>query len=98
MHELARHQESKIVAGPLMPDHSHLGIRLPPKYAVSNVGGDLEGKRAIQIARQYGGRPRNFTGEPFWARGYFVSPGGSTRRWGGRPSETRKLEMSDTTQ
>ena len=73
LHELARHQESKIVAGPLMPDHSPMGISLPPKYAVSNVGGDLKGKRAIQIARQYGGRPRNFTGEHFWARGYFVS-------------------------
>lgn len=35
--------------------------------------GYLKGKRAIQIARQFGGRERNFTGESFWARGYFVS-------------------------
>ena len=27
----------------------------------------------IQIARTFGGRQRNFTGENFWARGYFVS-------------------------
>ncbi|HEY1589025.1 MAG TPA: transposase, partial [Rhodanobacter sp.] len=25
------------------------------------------------IARKFGGRSRNFTGESFWARGYFVS-------------------------
>jgi REP element-mobilizing transposase RayT len=25
------------------------------------------------IARKFGGRQRNFTGEVFWARGYFVS-------------------------
>ncbi len=28
---------------------------------------------AIMIARQFGGRTKNFTGEVFWARGYFVS-------------------------
>jgi len=31
-----------------------------------------KGKSAIQIARKYGGRRRNFTGENFWARSYFV--------------------------
>jgi putative transposase len=48
-------------------------ISIPPKYAVSNVVGYIKGKSAIQIARQFGGRQRNFTGENFWARGYFVS-------------------------
>ena len=33
----------------------------------------IKGKSAITIARKYGGRARNFTGEAFWARGYFVS-------------------------
>lgn len=46
---------------------------LPPKYAVSNVVGYIKGKSAITIARKYGGRSRNFTGEVFWARGHFVS-------------------------
>lgn len=35
--------------------------------------GYLKGKSAIAIARRFGGRERNFTGEVFWARGYFVS-------------------------
>ncbi len=56
-----------------MPDHVHLCISIPPKYAVSNVVGYLKGKSAIQVARQSGGRKRNFTGGSFWARGYFVS-------------------------
>jgi putative transposase len=30
-------------------------------------------KSAIAIARNFGGRERNFTGEVFWARGHFVS-------------------------
>jgi putative transposase len=37
------------------------------------VIGFLKGKSAITIARQLGGKERNFTGEHFWARGYAVS-------------------------
>jgi len=72
-HELAQHQEAKIVEGHLMPDHVHICISIPPKYAVSRVVGYIKGKSAIAIARRFGGRERNFTGEVFWARGYFVS-------------------------
>ncbi len=72
-HELARHKESKIVEGHLMGDHVHVCLSIPPKYAVANVVGYIKGKSAIQIARTFGGRQRNFAGENFWARGYFVS-------------------------
>ncbi len=56
-----------------MADHIHMCISIPPKYAVSNVVGYLKGKSAISIARKFKGRQKNFTGEHFWARGYFVS-------------------------
>lgn len=56
-----------------MADHVHMCISIPPKYAVSKVVGYIKGKSAIQIARQFDGRQRNFTGENFRARGYFVS-------------------------
>ena len=59
--------------GHMMSDHVHMCISIPPKYAVLNVVGYLKGKSAIAIARRFGGRERNFTGEVFWARGYFVS-------------------------
>jgi putative transposase len=72
-HELAVQKESKIVEGHLMADHVHMCISIPPKYAVSNVVGYIKGKSALAIARRFGGRERNFTGEVFWARGYYVS-------------------------
>ena len=72
-HELAGQKESQIVEGHLMPDHVDMCISIPPKYAVAHVVGYLKGKSAIQVARRFGGRKRNFTGEHFWARGYFVS-------------------------
>ena len=70
---LAQHKESRIEEGHLMPDHVHMMISIPPKYAVSNVVGYIKGKSAIHMAREYGERKRNFVGQHFWARGYFVS-------------------------
>ena len=72
-HELAKQKESQIVEGHLMTDHVHTCISIPPKYAVSSVVGFIKGKSAISITRNFLGRKRNFTGESFWARGYFVS-------------------------
>ncbi|WP_456378155.1 IS200/IS605 family transposase [Thiolapillus sp.] len=72
-HELARQKESRIEEGHLMVDHVHMLISIPPKYAVSQVVGYIKGKSAIHIARVYGERKRNFVGQHFWARGYFVS-------------------------
>ena len=46
---------------------------IPPKHAVSQVMGFIKGKSAIHIARVYAGRRRNFVGQHFWARGYWVS-------------------------
>jgi len=74
--ELALHKESKILEGHLMGDHVHMMVSIPPKYAVSQVVGYIKGKSAIQIARRYMGHERNFTGQHFWARGYYVSTAG----------------------
>ena len=72
-HRLAGQKESRIEEGHLMLDHVHMLISIPPKYAVSQVIGYIKGKSAIHIARVYGERKRNFVGQHFWARGYFVS-------------------------
>jgi putative transposase len=71
--ELARQKESRVEEGHLMPDHVHMMLAIAPKYAVSQVVGYMKGKSAIHLARVYGERKRNFVGQHFWARGYFVS-------------------------
>ena len=73
LRRLAAQKESRIEEGHLMPDHVHMMISIPPKHAVSQVIGYIKGKSAIHMARVYGERKRNFTGQHFWARGYFVS-------------------------
>ena len=72
-HELARQKECRIEEGHLLADHVHVLMSIPPKYAVAQVVGFVKGKSAIHIARSIGRRRRNFIGESFWARGYYVS-------------------------
>jgi putative transposase len=73
MRKLAIQRESMVIEGHLMTDHIHMLISIPPKYSVSQVIGYIKGKSAIHIARAYMGLRKNFTGQQFWARGYYVS-------------------------
>ena len=72
-HRLARQKESLIEERHVMPDHVHMMISIPPKYAVAQVVGYIKGKSAIHVARQFAGKTRNYVGQHFWARGYFAS-------------------------
>ena len=78
--QLARQKESRIEEGHLLADHVHMLIAIPPKYAVAQVVGFIKGKSAIHLAHVYGERKRNFVGQHFWARGYFVSTVGRDER------------------
>jgi putative transposase len=73
-----------------MSDHVHILISIPPKYSVAQVVGFIKGKSAISIARTYMGRRKHFTGQSFWARGYYVSTVG-------RDEETVRNYITDVT-
>lgn len=51
---------------------SPLHKTISPKHPVLSIIGFMKGKSAINMER-LNGRKRNFTGESFWARGYWVS-------------------------
>jgi len=57
-------------------------ICIPPKDSVAQVVGFIKGKSAINIARSFLGKKKNFTGHNFWARGYFVSTVGRDENTG----------------
>src|SRR5438046_2548224 len=52
--KLASQKECRVEEGHLMPDHVHMLLSVPPKYAVSQVVGFIKGKSAIHLARVYG--------------------------------------------
>jgi putative transposase len=70
---LARQKECRIEEGHMMADHVHMLIAIPPKLSVAQVVGYIKGKSAIHIARTFFDRKKNYVGQHFWARGYFVS-------------------------
>ena len=73
LRELAQQRECTVEEGHFQLDHVHMLLSIPPKYAVAQISGFIKGKSAIHIARSYLGRRQNFTGQHFWARGYYVS-------------------------
>ena len=51
----------------------HILIFIPPKYSVAQVVGYIKDKSAIHIARSYMGQRKNFIGQNFGVRGYYVT-------------------------
>ena len=72
--KLAEQKESRIEEGHLMPDHVHMMISIPPKYAVSQVIGFIKGKERHTLGASLWRKPKANFGRPeLLARGYFVS-------------------------
>lgn len=72
LRELYRQKGAEVVEGHCMPDHIHMCLSIPPKYAVSHLIGFLKGKSAVRIHRDLL-HERRMTGLHFWATGYCVS-------------------------
>jgi putative transposase len=70
---LAGQKECRVEEGHLCPDHVHMLLSIPPKHSVAQVVGYIKGKSAIHVARTFFDMKRNYVGQHFWARGYFVS-------------------------
>ena len=57
----------------VQPDHVHLVVSIPPKYAISNFMGYLKGKLAMRLFNQYEHLGRRYWGRHLWSKGYCVS-------------------------
>ena len=93
--KLAQQKESTIEEGHLMPDHVHMMISIPPKYAVSQVIGFIKGKSAIHLARVYGERKRNFVGRISGREAISSPRSAATSRSSASTSATRRKRTSD---
>lgn len=63
----------EIIEMNVQPDHVHLVVWIPPKYAISQVMGYLKGKLAIRMFQRYEKLGKRFWGRHLWGRGYCVS-------------------------
>ena len=74
IYELCRQKDLvEVLELNVQPDHVHLVVSIPPKYAVSEFMGYLKGKLALRLFQQYEHLGRRYWGRHLWARGYCVS-------------------------
>lgn len=74
LHQLVRQKDQvEILELNIQPDHVHMLVSIPPKYALSNVLGFIKGKLAIRLFQQYDRLGNRLWGRHFWSRGYCVS-------------------------
>ena len=57
----------------VQPDHVHVVLVIPPKYAVSEMIGFLKGKLALRLFDRFPTLRKRYWGQHVWSRGYCVS-------------------------
>ena len=73
LRELCKYKGVEIIEGHLMPDHVHILVSIPPKYAVSSVMGYLKGKSALMIFDRHANLKYKYGNRHFWSEGHYVS-------------------------
>jgi len=71
--DLCKWKGVTIIEGHMMPDHIHLLLSIPPKYAVSSFMGYLKGKSSLMIFERHANLKYKYGNKHFWATGYYVS-------------------------
>lgn len=73
LRKLCEYKGVEVLEGKMCLDHIHMCLSIPPKYSISTIVGYLKGKSAMIVFEKYSRLKRNFKGNSFWARGYYVS-------------------------
>ncbi len=70
----------ELIAGECCPDHVHMFIKIPPKYAVSDIVGYLKGKSSLMIFDRHAHLKYKYGNRHFWCRGYYVDTAGKNAK------------------
>ena len=73
LRQLCRQKDIELLEGHAMPDHIHLLLSVPPKYAIAFTVGYLKGKSAVRVHRELLRTQGTLFGRAFWSRSYCVS-------------------------
>lgn len=73
--KIAHNYNFKIIALEVMPDHVHLLVESPPKYAPSRIVGILKGVSSKQIRHEFLDiiKQHIWKENTLWARGYYIA-------------------------
>ena len=64
-----RKPDVKLIEGHACPDHIHMLLEIPPKYAVSDFMGQLKSKSTLMIFDRHANLKYKFGSRHFWAKG-----------------------------
>ena len=70
----------EILEAAAMPDHVHLYVKIPPKYSVSEVMGNLKGKSSLMIFDRHANLRYKYGNRHFWCRGCYVDTVGRNEK------------------
>lgn len=65
-------KDIEIIEAECCKDHIHMLVRIPPKYAVSQIVGYLKGKSSLMIFDKFANLKYKYGNRHFWCRGYYV--------------------------
>ena len=72
LRQLCEWKGVNIIEAEVCPDHIHMLVEIPPKYAVSKFMGYLKGKSSTMLYEQFGELKYKYRNREFWCKGYYV--------------------------
>ena len=72
LRQLCEWKEVKVLEAEACPDHIHMLVEIPPKYAVWSFMGYLKGKSSTMLYEQFGELKYKYRNREFWCKGYYV--------------------------
>ena len=69
---LCKRKGIEIIEAECCKDHVHMLVRIPPKYSVSEIMGNLKGKSSLMIFERQANLKYKYGNRHFWCRGYYV--------------------------
>ena len=70
----------RIVEGEACPDHIHMLLEIPPKYAVADIMGYLKSRLTLMIFDRHANLKYKYGSRHFWAKGYFCDTVGKNEK------------------
>mgnify|MGYP000881582910 CR=1 FL=1 len=80
LRELCERKGIEIIEAELCKDHIHMLVRIPPKYSVSEIMGNLKGKSSLMIFDRHANLKYKYGNRHFWCRGYYVDTVGKNAK------------------
>ena len=77
---LCKRKGIEIIEAECCKDHVHMLVRIPPKYSVSEIMGDLKGKSSLMIFEKHANLKYKYGNRHFWCRGYYVDTVGKNAK------------------